>query len=328
MNHVKQQTVLNLHGIRHTLGLIGLAAAMICLAVPHISLADPVNGVTDNCTKGGIITEHNFFGSAKHFTVHITDKQNGGKDVMQIDAGVVPSGGEVQVKVPPPGAGINHCDAFNTSEAVAMGGGGPGNIELGTKQELKIEALFIDPNTGHVILGSIFDFLGQAYHGKFLILPDLWGDTNGDGVIGAGDYLYSLVDINAYTHGGSDLLADVNARFVPGQEFQIVNGMVGALPGILFSTTEFTFDPVNGYQGTPYTGSGFAVTDHELASVPEPPTLTLFFAGLVAVALSTRKLKKAPREHAKLNKRLFVNLGRMMFFARASGLRMVGRSGA
>lgn len=298
MNHVKQQTAFNLLGNRHSLGLLVWAAATLCLTIPHISFANAINGVTDNCTKGGIITEHNFFGSAKHFTVHITDKQNGGQDVMQIDAGVIPSGGEVQVNVPPPGPGIDHCDAFNTSEAVAMGGGGPGNVGPGTKQQLKIEALFVDPNTGQVILGSIFDFLGQAYPQEFLLLPDLWGDTTGDGIIGVGDLLYSLVDINAYTNGGVDLLADVNARFIPGQEFQIVNGLVSGLPGMLFSTTEFTFDPVNGYQGTPYTGSGFAVTDHELASVPEPPTLALFFAGLVAVALSTRKLRKAPKEHA------------------------------
>ncbi|MGH8214366.1 MAG: PEP-CTERM sorting domain-containing protein [Rhodanobacteraceae bacterium] len=297
MNHANKQPAFDLQGNRHSFGLLSWALAITCLAIPHISLATSINGMTDNCTKGGTIIEHNFFGSAKHFFVHITNKEDGGNEVGQpIDAGVIPSGGNAVVHVPPPGPGIDHCDAFNSTEAVGMAGGGPGDVKPGAKQQLKIEALFVDPNTGQVILGSVFDFVSQAYPGELLVLPDLWGDTNGDGTIGGGDLLYSLVDLNAYTNGGADLLADVNARFVPGQEFEIANGVVAGLPGMLFSTTKFTFDPVNGYQGTPYTGSGFAVTDHEFASVPEPSTLTLFFVGLVVVALATGKRRRSPKE--------------------------------
>lgn len=144
------------------------AAAMLCLAFSLPASANPIFGVTDNCTKGGIIIEKNFFGIEKHFIVNITDKEDGGKVVLKIDAGVIPAGGQVEVKVPPPGPGIDHCDAYNESEAVGLGGGGPGGVGAGAKQALKIEALFVDPITNQVIIGSIFDFVSQAYPGEFL----------------------------------------------------------------------------------------------------------------------------------------------------------------
>jgi hypothetical protein len=264
------------------------ALRCIWFAFSVSAFADAINGVTDNCTKGGTIFEANFFGVAKDFTVHITDKQNGGKEVESIHVGVIPSGGVARVDVPPPGAGIDHCDAFNTSVAVGPGGGGPGGVGVGAQQQLKMEVLFIDPMTLNILLGSIFDFLGHAYPSQTLFLPDLWADTNGDGGIGAGDQLYSLVDLNAYTSGGANSLAAVNARFSPGQQFSIVNGTVAGLPGMLFSTTPFTFSPTGGYQGTPYTGSGFAVTNHGLLSVPEPATLLLLGLGLVGLLARRR----------------------------------------
>jgi hypothetical protein len=140
--------------------------------------------------------EANFFGITKHFTVNITDKEKGGQVVEKIDAGNIAAGSVATVKVPPPGKGISHCDAFNTSVAVGPGRGGPGNVGPGAQQQLKIEALFIDPVTHDVFLGSISDFVDRAYLGRTLRVPDLWADTNGDAMIGNGDLLYSLVDLN------------------------------------------------------------------------------------------------------------------------------------
>jgi hypothetical protein len=263
------------------------SAGILCLVFSLPVLGTAVGGITDNCSIPQTIDEANFFGSTKHFTVNITNKDDGGKVVEQIDAGNIPSGGIARVNVPAPGKGIVHCDAFNTSVAVGPARGGPGNVQQGAKQQLKIEALFVDPVTHGVVLGSIADFVNQAYLGSILHVPDLWADTNADGMIGAGDLLYSLVDLNAYTADGADLIATVNARFSPGEEFQIVDGKVAGLPGMLFSTTDFTFDPATGYHGTPYTGDGFAVTDHEFPGVPEPATLLLTCAGMIAILFAT-----------------------------------------
>ena len=65
--------------------------------------------------------------------------------------------------------------------------------------------------------------------GVFVSVPDLWADTNGDGMIGSGDILYSLVDLRAYLNGGNGPVP----AFVPSESFTIVNGRVASLPGIM-----------------------------------------------------------------------------------------------
>ena len=125
-------------------------------------------------------------------------------------------------------------------------------------------------------------------------MPDLWADTNGDGLIGSGDVLFEIVDLNAYTVDGNDDLASVNARFTPGQAFTIVNGQVDGLPGVLLSTTEPTFSPSGGYSGTPYTGTGMVYTYHgDSGTVPEPSTLSLLcLAANSLLAFAWRKRRR------------------------------------
>ena len=264
-----------------------ITALFVLAGMP--ALANPVGGNTDNCTiAGAVVHEHNFFGVDKDFTVNFTDKTKGAEIVTSVHAGVIQAGQTVTVGVPAAANGLLHCDVINHSVAVG-GGGGPGNIQPNARQELKIEALVKDPITGEVRLGSIFDFVFQAYGSGVVFMPDLWGNTNGDGVIGDGDLLYSLIDLREYTNSGADLLSTVNARFFAGQAFNIVGGIVVGLPGMMFSTTEFTFDPATGYHGTAYTGTGFAVTDHGIGVVPEPMSLPLFLIALVAAFNASRR---------------------------------------
>jgi hypothetical protein len=268
--------------------VLAISSMLALGAKPAIAVDD---GVTDDCTRPQFVNETNHSKRPMNFIVNITDKDNktGGNVVMRIDAGIIQPGKTARVNVPPPGQGVLHCDAFNEAVALPGGqGGGPGDIKPGARQELKIEALFRDKLTNEVIQGSIADFMYTYYPYRSLSLPDLWADTDGDGSIADGDLLYSLVDINVYTNGGSDDLDTVNARYSPGESFLITNGIVADLPGFKFSTTSFTFDPVNGYQGTPYTGTGFAVTNHELGS-PVPAPLPL--AGSIVAFRVARRIR-------------------------------------
>jgi hypothetical protein len=270
----------------------------IALLIGSIALpaqATPVGGNTDDCRiPGAVVHEHNFFGVDKRFIVNFTDKRNGGQIVASVDAGVIGAGKTVTVGVPPAAANLDHCDVINHSLALDGGErGGPGNVRGGAQQQLKIEALTKDAQTGVVKLGSIFDFVFQAYGRETIFMPDLWADTTGDGVIADGDLLYSLIDLRAYTHGGADALAAVNARFSAGQSFEIINGVVVGLDGMWFSSTAFTFDEVAGYQGNAFNGTGYTATNHGIAVISEPAGLGLLLLAL-GLAFKARRSTKEP----------------------------------
>lgn len=152
----------------------------------------------------------------------------------------------------------------------------PGEIN-----DSSIEAVFFDPATNQYVLGNIFGVLADRAGGQEILIPALFADTSGDGQLGAGDLLYSLVDLNLY-------LNQVPA-FSLGDLFNIVNGQVTSLPGMVFSTSPFVFDERRGFTGTPFTGSGIVKAESGIAPVPEPSTWMLMIFGFGAIGTVVRR---------------------------------------
>lgn len=116
----------------------------------------------------------------------------------------------------------------------------------GETADLDIESLFID-STDNVRFEDVFGRIRIALGtGGEVLIPDLYADTNGDGILDDSDTLYSLVDLHQYLQA--------IPTFSLGDTFMIVNGEVNSLPGMLFSSTPFTFDPAVGPLSTPYDG--------------------------------------------------------------------------
>jgi len=168
-------------------------------------------------------------------------------------------------------------DARNTTIAkIPAGGGGipaGGGGGFNVVADLALEAVFID-NQGEYhlenIWGAIEGHVGQYFPVR---IPDLYLLDNG--LLVPDSSLYSLVDLNTYLH-------DI-PMFQLGDIFTIVNGTNASLPGMLFSTTPFTFDSQNSFTGTPFTGTGYTLTEHDLTTVPEPGSLALLCLGLVSL---------------------------------------------
>ena len=148
----------------------------------------------------------------------------------------------------------------------------------GEISNLSIEAVVPDPTTGGFGIANIFGVLAGTVGLETVVpIPDLFADTNGDGVLGTGDILYSVVDLNVY-------LSSI-PTFTLGEEFDIVGGVVAGLPGMQFSSTPFTFDPNTGdFTGTPVTLAGFADAEHDPEAIPELSTWSLLAAGFTLLA--------------------------------------------
>lgn len=164
------------------------------------------------------------------------------------------------------------------------GGGNPGgNGGFVVTADLGIEAVFIDGQGGYHlenIWGAIEGHVGQYFS---VSIPDLYLLDN-NRLLVPNSILYSSVDLNIYLH-------DIPS-FQLGDIFAIVNGANTSLPGMLFSSAPFAFDPQNGFTGTPFTGTGYTLSEHAL-TVPEPDSLALLFLGF----LSLCAVRQWRREH-------------------------------
>ena len=145
----------------------------------------------------------------------------------------------------------------------------------GEVSDLSIESVLFDPVSGTFDLVNIFGTLADRQITDEVLIPDLFGDTNKDGVLGDGDVLYSLVDLNTYVN------------FIPsfslGDSFAVVDGTTPALPGMSFSTTPFAFDPGTGFSGTPYTGASVAEGERGVTVIPEPSAIVMLGMGLLGL---------------------------------------------
>ena len=263
-----------------------LAAAIAVAAVASAgsALATPLPGNSRDCSVPTTVTEVNFGGSPKNFTLHISGPGGfGAPDLATFPLGTIASGGSVVVNVP--ALGQTNCDARN--EITSLGGGaGVGAGGAGAKSDLLIEAIFVDAITHEFTFESYGDFIRQSVGVHVQVpIPDLWAiDPNGNFLDGV--TLYSFVNLEDYLAAPLPVLS-------PNQVFSIVNGQVAGLTGMLFSSTPFTFDAATGVSGTPYNGMGAMFTLHEVAAIPEPSEAALLLAGLAAFAARCRVRRRA-----------------------------------
>ena len=247
--------------------------------------ATPKGGTSNNCRLGGTVQEHNFTAGVHHFIIHISDHNGNDFPGGRADLGNIPSGGDVFVNIPANRFNDNNCDVHNDILPPLRGHGPLGPDGAGNASAtLWLESQYFDPKSQTYKLESNFDFiyhdLGMGANVKF---PDLFADTNGDGVIGNGDYLYSYVNLEQF-------LAKGIPSFTPGEVSSIVNGVVAGLPGMEFSTAAFTFDPSSGWTSDgSFTGDGVVEADHELMPTPEPSSLLLLASSVLGVGGLLRK---------------------------------------
>ncbi len=216
------------------------------------------------------------------FTVWVTDAAGGiipavlypqtklGERDQQVTFGI---GKRVQTG-PNPGDDEAVFDVFQRTKIIQNSG------EVNT---LKIEAMLFDPTSASFVLSNVFGALGEAVgFGVEVRIPDLFADTSGDGVLGDGDVLHSLVDLTVF-------LAAL-PTFVAGQAFDVVDGIVPGLPGMMFSTTEFEFDPATGFSGTPFTGRATTEAFHGITALATPQSWSLALLALAVAGGLGRRL--------------------------------------
>jgi hypothetical protein len=143
----------------------------------------------------------------------------------------------------------------------------------GEVSDLSIESMVFDPVRGTYELVNVFGTLADRQITYEVRIPDLFGDTDNNGILGEGDVLYSLVDLNIYLNS--------IPNFSLGDSFAVINGTTSALPGMSFSTTPFDFDPGTGFSGTPYSGTAVAEGEHGVTVIPEPSAIVLIGIGLI-----------------------------------------------
>jgi hypothetical protein len=166
--------------------------------------------------------------------------------------------------------------------------------------QIDIESTSQDPASGEYQLDNIFGVLAANRGFETVSIPLLFGDTNADGELGgSGDLLYNLVDLRLYL-GAPPI-------FNSGDIFTISNGTASALPGMLFSTSPFTFNSLTGFSGTPYSGTAYVGGELSAAAVPELGTLALvgtFMLPVVRMIRGRRMMGSAGRWIAEAAPRL------------------------
>ena len=242
----------------------------------------------------GFVNEFSF--NAANFVVNITgpngkvlNPQPGG---FPFNAPGVPlAGGGFGAQENIPAFGFA-CDVKNTTKVLPKksrdlppGATGATLPEIGGEEaDLYLESVFF--GSGVYSLQDLFGTIQQAIGNDVVVaVPDLYADTNGNGSLDDGDVLYSLVDMSVYLQA--------IPTFTEGEAFNIVNGTVAGLPGMMFSTTDFTFDSSTGFSGTPYTGEGDVESEHDVEATPEPAADGLAMAGLLGIFLMRRRSKRA-----------------------------------
>jgi hypothetical protein len=124
---------------------------------------------------------------------------------------------------------------------------------------------------------NVFDFIADSLgDGVALRIPDLFGDTDGNGVLDSDDVVYAAVNLADYIPG--------HVSFSLGDTFDITDGSTAALPGMIFGTAPITLDPSspNGFSNPdPWTGTGEALTEHDNVAVPEPGAWILLICGML-----------------------------------------------
>lgn len=128
------------------------------------------------------------------------------------------------------------------------------------------------------------DFFVTPYWLFSFTVPDMFGDTNGDGRLDASDTLYSAVNLLEFLDSPPD--------FNIGDVFQITNGVSAFLPGMLFGTQEIVADASspNGWRNpAPFSGVGIAGAAH---SVPEPNMYILITMGFLAIGLTRCRVSR------------------------------------
>lgn len=123
-----------------------------------------------------------------------------------------------------------------------------------------------------------------------LRIPDLYADTDENGILGEGDILYSAVNL-------VDSVDRINAGFTfnIGDSFAIINGSSSLLPGFLFGTQPITRDAnsLTGYiNPEPFTGDGFVLTEHTVEVVVPEPTSTLSLLALGTLGAGSVLMRK------------------------------------
>ena len=172
------------------------------------------------------------------------------------------------------------CDIKQTTRII-RGANRTGNAGgVGLVADLELESIFVDPDTGRLLLQGLFATIaGRLGDGITVLVPDIFGDVNGDGVLGDGDTLYSMVDMTLYL--------DAIPTFSLGDTFRIVNGRVAGLRGMIFSSTPFTYNAVDGFVGSMVTLDGTVEALHGITPVteiPEPSTWFLVTVGMLCLA--------------------------------------------
>ena len=161
------------------------------------------------------------------------------------------------------------------------------SIHEGASSNFSVEALGHEDNQFVLVsvLTALADLLGINTP---IGLAQFYADTNGDGMIGQADQLFSLVDLAMFL--------DAPTPFTVGDAFVISNGTSPGIPGWLFSTNEITFDPAHGFVvSAAFSGTAVVGAVSTAAAVlPEPDMMPLLATAFALLVISLRLTRSAP----------------------------------